>query len=173
MSSVTPVPLVPVRIGLNSTEFVEICGWDFGDDEYVIRLLREDIPERLRSCSGQIWIYRDPQDLVVGFGTLDIRDHYSDFTEGAIHPYIPLLAVNPAIKSRGFGTSIVTHLIGEAANLAVRGDCFDVLFLDVYASNERAIDLYKRCGFFTVSKEPRLDPDEHNRPYIIMARGLR
>ena len=140
MSPVTPVPLVPVRIGLISAEFREIRGWRFGDDEYVGRLLREDIPERLRRGSGHIWVYRDPQGLVVGFGTLDLRDHYSDFTGGALHPYIPLLAVNPAIRSLGFGTSIVTHLISEAATLAGRGDCLNVLFLDVYESNEKSIN---------------------------------
>lgn len=172
MSPVTPVPLVPVRIEVASPEFREICEWRFGDDEYVGRLLREDIPERPRRGSGLLWIYRDPQGLVVGFGTLDIRDHDNDFTNGVLHPSIPLLAVNPAIRSLGFGTSMVTPLISEAATLAGRFDCLDVLFLDVYASNEKAIHLYKKCGFNIVSDEPRLDPDEQGGPYRIMARSL-
>jgi ribosomal protein S18 acetylase RimI-like enzyme len=173
MSPVTPVPLVPVPIGIDSPEFKEICGWRFEGHEYIGRLLREDIPERVRRGSGRIWIYRDPQAQVVGFGTLDVRDHYSDFTGGRLHPYIPLLAVNPTIKSLGYGASIVAHLIGEAARLAGGpGDCVDVLFLDVYASNEKAIRLYERCGFVMVSDRPRLDPDQDHRPYIIMARSV-
>jgi ribosomal protein S18 acetylase RimI-like enzyme len=73
--------------------------------------------------------------------------------------------VNPVIQSRGYGTSIVRHLIGEAAILArhQRG-CHDVLFLDVYAANERAIGLYKRCGFETITAEPIPDPQENGAP---------
>ncbi len=164
---------MPVLIGLDSPEFKDICGWRFEDHEYIGRLLREDIPERVRRGSGRIWIYRDPKGQVVGLGTLDVRDHYSDFTDGRLHPSIPLLAVNPTIKSLGYGASIVAHLIGEAAILAGGpGDCLDVLFLDVYASNEKAISLYEKCGFVRVSDQPRLDPDEDDKPYLIMARSV-
>jgi ribosomal protein S18 acetylase RimI-like enzyme len=172
MSDLTPIPLTPIPIGLDSPEFKTICDWPF-DDSYVGRLLRDEIPERVQRGTGRIWIYREPGGQPVGFGTLDVRDHYRHFTGGKDHPYIPLLAVNPTIKSLGYGTSIVGHLAGEAALLACGPcPCHDVLFLDVYASNEKAIRLYEKCGFRNLLDEPIPDPAEDGKPYLIMARRV-
>jgi ribosomal protein S18 acetylase RimI-like enzyme len=168
MSDHPPVPLTPIPVGLDSPEFVEILGW-FDGDNYIGRMLRADIPQRVWLRAGRIWIYRDPAARIVGFGTLDVCAEYSDFTEGQPHVYIPLLAVNPTITSLGYGTSIVRHLIGEAATLAGGfAGCQEALFLDVYESNEKAIKLYEKCGFIEVSDRPRPDPDENDWPYIIM-----
>src|SRR5271170_1987344 len=98
--------------------------------------------------------YRDPEGSLVGFGTLDMSGECCEYTGGKLHPYIPLLAINPTIKSRGYGTSIVRHLIDEAALLVLRGVCHDVLFLDVYTTSEKAIRVYTECGFTTVTSEP-------------------
>jgi ribosomal protein S18 acetylase RimI-like enzyme len=172
MSDLTPIPLTPIPIGLDSPEFKTIRDWPF-DDSYVGRLLRDEIPERMQRGSGRNWIYRDPDGLLVGFGTIDVRDHYRAYTAGEDHPYIPLLAVNPTIKSLGYGTSIVGHLVDEAALLACGPcPCHDLLFLDVYASNVKAIKLYERCGFTKLTDEPIPDPDEDGKPYIIMARRV-
>jgi ribosomal protein S18 acetylase RimI-like enzyme len=170
MSDRTPIPLVPILIGLNAREFEEIRDWSFAD-AYVGRMLRGDIPRRMiLSERFRIWIYLDPDGQIVGFGTLDVGYEYGDYTGGRPHAYIPLLAVNPVMEGRGHGKWIVRHLIGEAALLAGgSGGSHDYLFLDVYASNERAIGLYKKCGFIEVSDEPRPDPDEDDRPYIVMA----
>jgi ribosomal protein S18 acetylase RimI-like enzyme len=166
------VPLAPVSIELNAPEFKEICGWTFVD-LYIGRLLRDDIPQRMHFGNGRTWVYRDPENRLVGFGTIDVCDDYRDYTAGQPHPYIPLLAVNPTAQGCGHGTSIVRHLIGEAAILwRLQRDCHDVLFLDVYTVNVRAISLYKTCGFETVTTEPIADPLEDDKPYIIMARRV-
>jgi ribosomal protein S18 acetylase RimI-like enzyme len=169
MSDLTPIPLTPILIGLDAPEFPIISDWPF-PDSYVSRMLRDDIPERVRRGTGRIWIYRDPDGQIVGFGTLDVRDHYGAYTGGKDHPYIPLLAVNPTIASRGYGTSIVRHLI-HVANVLAGGPCgiHDVLFLDVYTDNERAIRLYEKCGFQVIESEPIPDPEEGGRPFLIMA----
>jgi ribosomal protein S18 acetylase RimI-like enzyme len=84
-----------------------------------------------------------------------------------------LLAVNPTIQSRGFGTGIMRHLVDEAAVLASRRRrCHDVLFLDVYTDNQKAIALYTKFGFTALADEPRPDPDEGGRLYIVMARRV-
>ncbi len=167
-----PIPLTPVLTELNSPEFRELCGWPFGD-RYIGRLLRDDIPQRIQFGNGRIWVYREPTNQLVGFGTIDVCDDYGLFTGGQPHPYIPLLAVNPLFERCGHGTSIVRHLIGEAAILArPGGGCHDVLFLDVYVSNERAIKLYQRCGFEEITPEPIPDPAEDNNLYIIMAKRV-
>ena len=110
----TPIPLSPSLIEVGGAEFQAISGWPFADP-FVARLLREDIPRRSVFSFCQIWAYRDPYNQLVGFGTLDFCRDYEAFTSGHIHAYIPLLAINPTIPSRGFGTSIVRHLIAEAA----------------------------------------------------------
>ena len=92
---------------------------------------------------------------------------------GKPHPYIPLLAAHPTIQSRGYGTSIVRHLIAEAVLLTRQPHCcHDVLFLDVYTTNEKANGLYEKFRFETMSPEPILDPDEDGALYIIMAKRV-
>ena len=179
MSDVTRLPLTPVLVKLDSPEFREICGWQFADS-YVGRLLQDDIPQRMRRRigrmrhrNGRIWVYRNEHYQLVGFGTIDVSDHYRDITGDRLHPYIPLLAVNPTMGGQGYGTFIVEHLIGEAVILVrQQDDCDDLLFRDVYESNEKAIKIYEKCGFERMSDEPSLDLDENNRPYFIMARRV-
>jgi len=79
MQDQTPVELVPCPIDCASSEFKEICGWPF-DDGYVGRLLRHDIPQRGQFGQGRIWVYRDPNKLLVGFGSIDICDDCGEFT---------------------------------------------------------------------------------------------
>jgi GNAT superfamily N-acetyltransferase len=127
-------------------------------DEFVKRLLRDNNPQRAQFGNGRIWTYRDPHGNLVSFGTHDLHYECQEFTEGKLHPYIPLLPVNPTINSFGYGTSIVRHFIAESALLALWGMCYDVLFLDVYTSNEKAIRVYTNCGFRTITAEPIADP---------------
>lgn len=166
-----PIPLTAVLIQLDRPEFEAISGWPF-TDPFVIRLLQDDIPQRVQFGNCAIWTYRDPEGRLVGFGTLDLSSECREYTQGNVHPYIPLLAVNPTIKSLGYGTSIVRHLIDEAALLAWRGLCHDVLFLDVYTTSEKAIRVYTACGFVTVSPEPIPDPQEGGKTYIVMAKRV-
>jgi len=166
-----PIPLTAARIEPDSPEFQAICGWPFAD-AYVGRLLQGDIPQRVAFGNCSVWAYREPGGSLVGFGTLDIAEDCQTYTQGRLHPYIPLLAVNPRIKSLGYGTGIVQHLIDEATLLATAGLCHDVLFLDVYPSNQKAIDLYARLGFEQISPDPIVDPVHQGQKYIIMARRV-
>lgn len=166
-----PVPLTLLSIDLDSPEFAAIMGWPFADP-FVIRLLQSDIPQRMLFNHCAVWVYRDPDGNLVGFGTLDLCGDCSEFTSGQLHPYIPLLAINPTIKSLGYGTSIVRHLIDEAALLALRTHCHDVLFLDVYTTNAKAIGVYQQAGFVTISPQPISDPEEGGETYVIMARRV-
>ncbi len=166
------VPLAPVAIEVDSPEFAIISGWPY-PDSFVTRMLRDDIPYRLLFNNGRLWVYRDRDEQLVGFGSLDISDDCSRWTNGRAHPYIPLLAVNPTIRSLGYGTSIVRHLTWEASCIAQnsRWD-HDALFLDVYTSSERAIRLYERCGFLKLTDLPIPDPVEAGKLYFVMAKHL-
>lgn len=174
MSGLTPIRLVPSLVSLDSEEFDQICRWPFVDENaYVIRLLRNDVRQYVQNYGGRIWVYREPGGMLAGFGTLTFSDVCSKLNGGRRHVYIPLLGVNPTTKSLGYGTSILRHLVEEAALLCLdTGGYFDVLFLDVYASNVKAIALYERCGFQNLTDEPLRDTEENDRPYIIMARRI-
>jgi ribosomal protein S18 acetylase RimI-like enzyme len=80
--------------------------------------------------------------------------------------------VNPTIKSQGYGTSILHHLIGEAAILASHRHCHDILFLDVYTTSIKAIKLYEESGFMKITDEPILDPLEPGMAYLVMAKRV-
>jgi ribosomal protein S18 acetylase RimI-like enzyme len=166
-----PIPLSPALIETTGAGFAGICTWPFAD-AYITRLLRDDIPQRAAFGNCRAWTYRDPQDRLVGFGTLDICDDYRDLTGGQPHTYIPLLAVNPTIKSLGYGRSIVEHLVSEAGITARAAGCHHALLLDVYTSNHRAISLYHNCGFVQVSPRPIPDPLQGDATYIVMARRV-
>lgn len=166
-----PIPLTAALIELDSEEFLAISSWPFADT-FVRRLLQEDIPQRVQFGNCGIWTFRDPDGSLVGFGTLDLCLDCREFTNGKLHPYIPLLAINPTIKSRGYGTSIVRHLIDEAALVALPGVCHGVLFLDVYTTSEKAIQVYKDCGFISITPESIPDPRENGKTYIIMAKRV-
>lgn len=171
MSERLRIPLPPKEIVIDGPEYRVISNWPFDDsDSSVGRLLRTDVPDRVQFNQGRVWIYHDPDGQIVGFGTLDICLDYSEHTGGRPHPYIPLLAVNPGIKSQGYGTTIVQQLIGEAAVLARQGLCGETIYLDVYVTSARAIALYEREDFIKIIDEPIPDPEQGHLPYYIMAR---
>ena len=164
--------VTPSLIELDAPEFKEISSWRFADD-YVGRLLSSDIPQRAVYGNGLIFGYRDPGGLLVGFGTIDVCDDYRSYADGQMHTYIPLLAVNETMQGKGFGRSILHHLIAEAALARQRaGNCHEVLFLDVYVDNGKAISLYEKCGFRRITTEPIQDPDENGRFYVVMAKRI-
>ena len=172
MSDRPSILLTPAYIDPVSPVFAELLGWPFADP-FVPRLLKGDVPQRVQFGDCQVWTYRDPDGQLVGFGTLDMCTDWGEFTGGRPHPYIPLLAVNPAAEGRGHGKSIVRHLIDQAALLAARpGGCHDALFLDVYTSSEAAIHLYTKSGFQRLTDVPRVDPSEGGKEYIVMARRV-
>lgn len=69
----SPIPLTPVLVSVDSQEFQAITGWPF-PDPFVLRLLRDDIPQRVQFGNCRIWIYRDPTGEFVGFGTLEFAE---------------------------------------------------------------------------------------------------
>jgi len=130
------------NVEMDSEEFRTILNWQFSDD-YILRLLSHNIPQRVSFSDCQIWIYQNEQDQLVGFGTLDVCDEYWRFTSGRLHTYIPLLAVDRRFQGRGYGVAIVTHLATEAAAVARKLGCADALYLDVYEDNLPAINSTK------------------------------
>lgn len=179
MSTPQPIPLTPIPTAPGSPEYQDILTWPFANQPFyegqVIRLVQTDIPHLVLYSWCRVWVYRDPNGNAVGFGTLEVCKEYEQFTNGQYHSYIPLLAVHPSFQNRGHGGSIVGHLTREAQLIFQRASSHisDILFLDVYTANQRAISLYGKCGFATLNPNTLIvDPDEGNQPYVIMAKKM-
>ncbi len=172
------MPLAAEPCEFTSPEYHALQRWAFDPAVFfqrqIPRMLAVDIPARHRDTGTRVWLHRDG-GTAVGFGTLEPASvMYADQTGGRVHPYIPLLAVNPACQGKGFGKEIVAHLIREAeAALAVLPDAAPLLFLDVYTVNVPAIKLYEKFGFAILNAaDPIPDPAENGEPYFVMARRL-
>ena len=81
MSKPEPIPLAPFPIQLGSADFATISGWPF-EDEFVGRILRDDIPQRVWLNRCQIWGYREPGGQFAGFGTIEACSDHGSYTEG-------------------------------------------------------------------------------------------
>jgi ribosomal protein S18 acetylase RimI-like enzyme len=157
-------------------EFADLLAWPFAAEPFyeaqVLRLLKEDIPHRVTYGFCITWIYVDPTGSKVAFSTLDVCREYKDLAGGVPHFYIPVLAVHPEFQGKGHGRSIVEHLIAEAALMAHTCPS-DLLFLDVYTANGKAISLYEKFGFVTLNPDcPISDPQANNETYLIMAKRV-
>lgn len=166
------VPLTPLLIDLASSVFAAITRWKF-EDEFVARILADDIPQRIKYQSGAIWAYLDPDKTIVAFGTLSVCDDYAALTGGKLHTYIPLLAVHPDLRGRGYGRSVVDHLIDEAACIVKSRSpvLHHAVFLDVYNESVAALNLYTGCGFQSLGNTPFVDP-LNQKLYRVMAKRV-
>jgi ribosomal protein S18 acetylase RimI-like enzyme len=164
--------LTPKLITPYSDEYSAISEWLF-PDSFVSRMLLSDIPDRVFYGNCRIWIYQSTTDEIVGFGALESSSEYPQFTDGQDHFYIPLIAVNPSVQGKGYGRSILKHLIETAAQEINLLDVAVQLFLDVYTTSERAINLYLSEGFLQLSVEPIDDEQEPGAQYLIMSKPLK
>lgn len=165
-------PLIPTVVEITSPIFAAISQWQF-EDEFVARILVDDIPQRVKYQNGTIWAYSNPDRTIVAFGTLCLCDDYTELTDGQPHTYIPLLAVHPDQRRLGYGAAVVDHLVSEAACIvnAYSKSLHHAVFLDVYERSVAAIGLYQKCGFQTLGSETFVDPLNGER-YWIMAKRV-
>lgn len=175
----TPFQLTPVRIRPESPEYRELLAWPFPDQPFynrqVLCVLQNDIPGRVQDGHGLVWVYRDADGNMVGFGTLDLCRDYAHLADGKLHTYIPVLGVHPNYAGRGHGTRIVEHLAAVAEFVAQGAEGIsEYLYLDVYEANQAAIKLYRdKCRFAILNADDALlDERENNERYYVMARRI-
>lgn len=181
MSNPTHIQLHPCLIQPTAPIYRDILQWPVAP--FFTRIARDDIPTRFNygSCHAYAYYdYNNPETyerIPVGFGSLDLCDDWGDFTDQKEHFYIPLLAKNPDIARKGYGSSILDHLIGQAAAMILLhrnagSDLHHSLLLDVYMSSEDAIKLYNRFGFTSLTPRPLQDADQNNDLFIVMAKRI-
>ena len=79
-------------------------------------------------------------EVVAGYGVLSIA---------AGEAHILNICVDPAHRSRGYGEQLLDEMLYRARTSQVRQ-----IFLEVRPSNERAIALYRKKGFYQVANRP-------------------
>ena len=95
-----------------------------------------------RDCllAGYQTIVLERGDAVAGYGVLSIA---------AGEAHILNICVHPAHRSRGYGEQLLDEILYRARSAQVRQ-----IFLEVRPSNERAIALYRKKGFYQVANRP-------------------
>ena len=95
-----------------------------------------------RDCllAGYQTIVLERGDAVAGYGVLSIA---------AGEAHILNICVHPAHRSRGYGEQLLDEILYRARSAQVRQ-----IFLEVRPSNERAITLYRKKGFYQVANRP-------------------
>ncbi len=98
------------------------------------------LQEALESPLDHIWVLEE-EVQVVG---------YCDFRVIAGEGELMRIAVSPAVQGRGFGRKLMEQMEADA-----RESQAEEITLEVRASNEPAIRLYKACGFQTEAVRKR------------------
>lgn len=73
--------------------------------------------------------------------------------------------IAPAWQSRGFGYSLMQHLIDVA-----RRHVTEILYLEVRPSNTRAVNLYQRLGFDSIGLRRNYYPADQGREDALVMR---
>lgn len=92
------------------------------------------LADALQSPLDRLWVITE-QEKVLG---------YYNFRMIAGEGELMRIAVDPSVRGRGFGRKLLEHLEKEASEHQIKA-----VTLEVRASNQAAICLYKSCGFQT------------------------
>jgi len=95
-----------------------------------------------RDCllAGYQCIVLDRNGDVAGYGILSVA---------AGEAHILNLCIEPALRSHGYGERMLDEMLFRARTSSVRE-----IFLEVRPSNENALALYKKKGFYLVANRP-------------------
>ncbi|TET98719.1 MAG: ribosomal-protein-alanine N-acetyltransferase [Anaerolineales bacterium] len=81
--------------------------------------------------------------------------------------HISTLAVHPDFRGRGIGRRLLEEALDGALRLGA-----DLVTLEVRASNQRPIDLYKKFGFQVKARKPRYYRDNHEDALLMILDDL-
>lgn len=117
------------------------------EKSFTVPWSEELIEDALQSQLDQLWVLTE-EEHVLG---------YCNFRMIAGEGELMRIAVDPSVRGRGCGRKLMEHLEKEAGKNQI-----EAVTLEVRASNQAAIDLYKSCGFQTeaVRKRYYTHPEE-------------
>jgi len=92
---------------------------------------------------------------------------YIGFWFIADEAHISTLAVHPDFRGQGIGRKLLEEALLVASRLGA-----DLVTLEVRASNQRPIDLYKKFGFQVKARKPRYYRDNHEDALLMVLDDL-
>ena len=113
-----------------------------GDVDAVVAIETEAFTTPWQADTFASLIDRDGVELIVMVDESDIVIGYAVLWCILDQGELANLALSPARRGAGLGSHLLRHVVGVAAARGVQK-----LFLEVRASNARAIELYTRFGF--------------------------
>ncbi len=108
---------------------------------------QEMILSEMREPLSSFFVAVSDQKIIGYYGFLHILDEL----------HILNVAVDPAFRMRGVGSSLIAHLIERAHALSARA-----VTLEVRESNLAAIKLYEKYGFVCAGVRPHYYTDKEN-----------
>lgn len=139
-------------------------------------IIAEDIPMVMqleRSAHSHPWRQSSFEDCLKGRQKCWLAEAkntlvgYVVVTHGGGDAELLNLAVAPAFQRKGIGQCLLEH-----ATQCVAGKA-DMLFLEVRVSNQKAIDLYSKAGFFELGNRKNYYPTVNgHEDALLMARQL-
>lgn len=117
------------------------------EKSFTVPWSEELLEDAVRNPLDQVWVLTEDEDVL----------GYCNFRMIAGEGELMRIAVDPLVRGRGFGRKLMEHLEKEAGKNQIAA-----VTLEVRASNQAAIDLYKSCGFQTeaVRKRYYTHPEE-------------
>lgn len=108
--------------------------------------------------SNRAWLVAEVEGIVVGYGGVMVVGDEADLMN---------IAVAPEYRGRGMARSLVWGLAREALALGAAR-----ITLEVRPSNERALGLYRSCGFDEVGRRTRYYADTGEDALLLRSRPL-
>jgi ribosomal protein S18 acetylase RimI-like enzyme len=147
--------LEPIPFSLGNCYLVDPSSW-CGDEVWAAEAtlwIQGSGAETFQSTldrGGKVWVYRNGQNEIVGFGALD-RTHWDFNGDVKEILYIPMLGVFTDFQGRPIGAGgdkycyqIIDHLLDEAEEDTPESG---LLGLSVHPENRKAIHVYEKTGF--------------------------
>lgn len=113
------------------------------------RRLYIDTYNRVISGSAIMWIAVVPNGKIIGQMFIQMRSTNTELADGCDRAYMFGFRMREEYRSSGIGSSLLEY---AEQDLVQRN--FKYLCLNVAQNNERALDLYKRCGYVVLGPDP-------------------
>jgi hypothetical protein len=153
----------------------DLANFDCGNDSWAEAATEwiqgSDVVESITKRKTRVWLYRNEQDVVIGFGSLGLTRRQWPPPDGdhANLQIIPMVGLDyrhhgkPPDPNWRYSRQIISHLRHEAISTLAdhfnaRKSTLPLLTLYVHQDNAAAITLYQRFGF---TPEPAVRRGDH------------
>lgn len=113
------------------------------------RRLYQDTYNRVISGNAIMWVAANQSEKLIGQMFIQLASSNLELADGTTRAYMFGFRMRETYRSSGIGSTMLTYV---EEDLVTRG--FQILCLNVAKENDRAIELYQRCGYVIVAPDP-------------------